>query len=465
MIDLGAAQLGARYQERFILLNSFKNVDLRRMVSFVGVALLGFAATAFGLVPMVPDAAQVPRRLVTELLPVLDVGRQISQLENQDLQLFYGDLTRSSDTLDGLLKRLNVTDPLAADFLRTDTTAKRLLAGRAGKMVQVRTDGKGRLLELVARYPAERSERIASHFTRLTVQQLGDASFSSQAEEIPLSSQVRMGTGEITSSLFAATDEARIPDPIATQMADIFSADIDFHRELRKGDSFSVLFEVPTADGEPIHWNQGAGRVLAAEFINKGRSHSAVWFQEGSAKGSYFDFNGQSKQRSFLSSPMEFSRVTSGFAMRLHPILNTWRQHKGVDYGAPTGTPVRSVAEGIVDFAGWQNGYGNVVSVQHGGDKSTLYAHLSRIHVKVGQKISQGEHIGAVGATGWATGPHLHFEFKIKGAHQDPLMLAKSADTVAISAAARSQFLQLASVTQSKLMAAQTLSSSGQIAE
>ena len=126
-------------------------------------------------------------------------------------------------------------------------------------------------------------------------------------------------------------------------------------------------------------------------------------------------------RRAFLASPMEFSRVTSGFAMRFHPILQTWRAHLGVDYGAPTGTPVRTVGDGVVEFAGVQNGYGNVVQVEHGNDRSTLYAHLSRIDVRKGQRVEQGQRIGAVGATGWATGPHLHFEFRVNGEHQDPL--------------------------------------------
>lgn len=437
----------------------------RKLGHFGAITLLGFAATAFGLAPMVPDAAEVPRRLVTESLATIEVDSQLAELESQDLQLFYGDVTRSSDTFDGLLRRLNVTDSHAAEFLRTDATAKKLLAGRGGKMVQVRTDSKGQLLQLVARYAAEQTQMIATHFSRLTIERSSDSSFVSRIETVALSSQLRMGTGTIESSLFAATDAARIPDPIATQMAEIFSGDIDFHRELRKDDSFSVLFEIPTADGEPINWNQGTGRVLAAEFINRGRSYSAVWFQDETSKGAYFDFNGQSRQRNFLSSPMEFSRVTSGFAMRLHPILNTWRKHKGVDYGAPTGTPVRSVADGVVDFAGWQSGYGNVVSIKHDGDKSTLYAHLSRINVKLGQKVSQGEYVGAVGATGWATGPHLHFELKVKGEHKDPLILAKASESVEISADARPRFFQQASLARSQLMAAQTLSSSGQTAE
>ncbi len=437
----------------------------RSITTGLVVVLIGFAATAFGLAPMVPDASDLPRRLVAQTLPSLDLSPQLEQLAGQDLQLFRGDVTRASDTADSLLRRLQVSDREAAAFVRNDPTARKLLAGRGGKMVQVRTDAQGQLQELVARYPAERSDLVATHFTRLSIRPDGLGSFTSTSETIGLSSQWRLGSGSIRSSLFAATDAANIPDPIAVQMAEIFSPDIDFHRELRKGDSFSVVYEIPTADGETISWNQGTGRVLAAEFINKGRSYSAVWFQEGSAKGAYFDLNGQSKQRSFLASPMEFSRVTSGFAMRLHPILNTWRQHKGVDYGAPTGTPVRTVADGVVDFAGWQNGYGNVVSIKHASDKSTLYAHLSRIDVKVGQKVGQGDHIGAVGATGWATGPHLHFELKVKDEHVDPMILAKGAEALSLSGAARVQFQQLAQASKSKLATAQTLGENGWIAE
>jgi murein DD-endopeptidase MepM/ murein hydrolase activator NlpD len=134
-----------------------------------------------------------------------------------------------------------------------------------------------------------------------------------------------------------------------------------------------------------------------------------------------------------MASPMEFSRITSGFAMRFHPILQDWRQHRGVDYGAPSGTAVRTVAYGVVDFAGWKNGYGNVVSVKHGKDRSTVYAHLSRIDVRRGQSIEQGSRIGAVGATGWATGPHLHFEFKVGGMQKDPSSIAALAEAVALT--------------------------------
>jgi murein DD-endopeptidase MepM/ murein hydrolase activator NlpD len=154
---------------------------------------------------------------------------------------------------------------------------------------------------------------------------------------------------------------------------------------------------------------------------------------------------------------MEFSRVTSGFAMRMHPLSQTWRQHNGVDYGAPTGTAVRSVGDGTVEFAGRQNGYGNVVQVKHGQQRSSLYAHLSRIDVRLGQHIEQGQRLGAVGMTGWATGPHLHFEFRIAGHHQDPLRIAKASETLPLDAASRPQFAQVVRSVQAELGVAETL--------
>jgi murein DD-endopeptidase MepM/ murein hydrolase activator NlpD len=316
---------------------------------------------------------------------------------------------------------------------------------------------RGELIELVVRMPAESAGSAPTHFTRLTVKPEGSR-FAVRSALVPLETQTRLASGTIRSSLFAATDEARIPDPVATQMAEIFSAEIDFHRELRKGDTFSIVYESVTADGEPVPWNQGAGRVLAAEFINSGKTHQAIWFESG-GKGAYFDPSGRSRKRAFLASPMEFSRVTSGFAMRMHPILQRMRAHLGVDYAAPTGTPVRVVGEGVVDFAGWQNGYGNVVHVRHGADRLTVYAHLSRIDVRKGQRVEQGQHIGAVGATGWATGPHLHFEFRVGGVHQDPLKIAKASESVPLDPAARPRFTEWARTVQVKLDLAETVGS------
>ena len=240
-------------------------------------------------------------------------------------------------------------------------------------------------------------------------------------------------------------------------MADVFSTDIDFHRELRKGATFTVVYEALTADGEPITWNQGAGRVLASEFVNDGHAYSAIWFAGANGKGTYFDIDGRSKRNAFLASPLAFSRITSGFSMRFHPILQDWRRHEGVDYGAPIGTPVRSVGDGVVAFAGQQNGYGNIIQVQHSDNRMTVYAHLSRIDVRRGEHVDQGEHIGDVGMTGWATGPHLHFEFRVNGAVRDPLTIAKASETLTLDAASRPRFLAQAQVLKSELAEAGSL--------
>ena len=433
----------------------------RSLSAAVMLALAGFGVTAFGISPLAPDAADLPQRLVTENVTPSDIQSQLDALAEHELQLYRTDLTRSTDTADSLLKRLNVNDPEAALFLRSDPTARQLLSGRGGKMVRVQTDESGQLTELIARYAPASAEQLGTHFTRLSVTRAGDK-LSASVTIAPLAAQVRMGSGTIRSSMFAATDEARIPDSVATQLTEVFATDVDFHRQLRKGDTFSVVYEALTADGEPITWGpSNAGRVLAAEFVNNGRSYSAVWFKDGQNKGAYYGLDGKSKKHAFLASPLEFSRVTSGFAMRMHPILNSWKQHKGVDYGAPTGTAIRAVGDGTVEFAGWQNGYGNVVEVKHSAQRSTVYAHMSRINVKRGAHVEQGQNIGAVGMTGWATGPHLHFEVKVNGVQEDPMIMARSAETTELSAAAKTQFVQLAQSMKGQLGVADSMLRSG----
>ncbi|WP_328589476.1 M23 family metallopeptidase [Piscinibacter terrae] len=437
----------------------------RSITTAVVLALAGFGVTAFGIAPLAPDAADLPSRIVTETVTPEGITSQLEALAANELELYRNDLTRASDTADTLLRRLNVDDPHAAAFIRGDAVARKLVSGRAGKMVQVRTDASGELDFLVARYAAENSEQAGTHFTRLRISRV-NGQFQAKVDTLPMASQIRMGSGTIRNSLFAATDDAHIPDPVANQLAEIFATDVDFHRELRRGDSFRVIYEALTADGEPITWSQSSGRVLAAEFTNNGKTFSAVWFKDpASGKGAYFDMNGQSKRRSFLASPLEFSRITSGFAMRMHPIQQTWKQHNGVDYGAPSGTPVRTVGDGTVEFAGWQNGYGNVVSIKHSNNRSTVYAHLSRIDVRRGQRVDQGLRIGAVGATGWATGPHLHFEVKLNGIHQNPLTIAKASETLTISPAGKVQFTQVAQGVRAQLDAAQTIAGSSMYAE
>jgi murein DD-endopeptidase MepM/ murein hydrolase activator NlpD len=425
----------------------------RRWVSSAAIAgLSGFAITAFGLAPMAPDAAALPQRMIEQPLVVEGLEAQIEALERHRLQLVRHDVTRFGDTMDTVLRRLGVDDPQAVTFLRSDERTRSIAQGGTGRMFAARVSAQGRLLQLVVRYPGSTSgESTTSRFTRLTVDREGSL-WRVSSEQVPLGSTLRLGSGTIERTLFAATDRAGVPDAVAVQLAEIFSTEVDFHRDLRRGDQFSVVYEVMTADGEPVAWSAGAARVRAAEFVNAGRRHSAVWFDAtGSGKGAYYDLQGRSLQRTFLASPVEFSRQTSGFAMRLHPILGVWRQHLGVDYAAPTGTPVRAVGDGVVTFAGWRGGYGNVVEVDHGNDHITLYAHLSRVDVANGQRLEQGDNVGVVGATGWATGPHLHFEFRVAGQHQDPRQMASAAAARTLDTVAAQQFTGLALVSRSQL--------------
>jgi len=421
--------------------------------------MLGGAGATFAVASLAPDAADLPVRTVVENVQPLPFLAPNDAVQAQAMRLYRSDITRSTDTAEALLKRLGVYDPQAAAFFRADTVVQQTLMGRAGRNVTVEASEGNTLQKLTARWSPEDD----GMFKRMTVEKTATG-FASRIETLPMTASSRLSSGTIRSSLFAATDDARIPDTIAMQLAEIFSSDIDFHRALRKDDRFSVTYETLEGDGEPLR----AGRVLSAEFVNAGKSYQAMWFQEpvttGSAaastashtltKGGYYTLAGESLRRAFLASPMEFSRVTSGFKMRFHPILQTWRAHLGVDYAAPIGTAVRSVGDGVVEFAGVQNGFGNVVMVKHRNNNVTVYAHLSRINVRGGQSISQGQNVGAVGQTGWATGPHLHFEFRVNGAHRDPLTIAKQSESVPVAASARAAFTQAADQVRIQLAAA-----------
>lgn len=435
----------------------------KRFSAGVLALLTGSAMTAFGVAPIATSPVDAPPVIsqISEAIQAPDFNTQLQALDQQILPLYRSDITRSSDTVDSLLQRLGVSDAEAANFIRQDQLANLLMQGRAGKSVKAIVED-GQLKQLVVRGPAASSSDFDTHFVRLTIERdKANGSLRAASETVPLESSTQLGSGMIQSSLFAAADDARIPDGITNQIAEIFGNEIDFRKELRKGDAFSVLYEAMLADGEPITWGASHGRVLAARFINRGKTHDAVWFQESGRKGAYFDLNGRSTARAFLASPLAFSRVTSGFAMRFHPVHKTMRAHLGVDFGAPTGTPVRSVGEGVVTFSGWQTGYGNVVHIQHSGRRSTVYAHLSRIDARRGQRIEQGQLIGAVGATGWATGPHLHFEFKLNGKQVDPMKVARASESLQLSPQAMAKFRSMAVSVAQRLERADVLQTAG----
>jgi murein DD-endopeptidase MepM/ murein hydrolase activator NlpD len=418
----------------------------RQITALVAAMFLATGGGAFAVASLGPDPSALPVHEILESVQPLALKEQSDALDAFRFSLFTAEAVRPTDTAESLLARLGINDPAAAAFLRQDPLARPQLLEAPGRVVTAEASDGRNLLRLSVRWAID-----DTHFQRLVVERQASGQFASRFETAPLVASLRVGNGFIRTSLFAAVDDAGIPDGVTTQLVDIFGGDIDFHRNLRVGDTFSVVYETLEADGEPLR----TGRVISAQFVNGGRTLEALWFQEPGRRGGYFDFQGRSLERTFLASPMEVSRVTSGFAMRVHPIHGTWRAHMGVDYGAPTGAPVRTVGDGQVVFAGVMNGYGNVVEIDHGNGNSTLYAHLSRVYVRQGQRVERAQRIGAVGATGWATGPHLHFEFKEHGVQKDPLEVARRrAPAMELTAQARVQFTRMASSMRTQLATA-----------
>ena len=371
-----------------------------------GIALLS-VMTAFALAPS-GEEHRIRRQTILEQLSPITA----TFVNADDASFLHEEVVQRADTISSLLARLGIADGDALNFIRnnpeTQAIARQL---RPGKIVTAKTGARNELVSLY--FPLNGKD------TMLVIERHG-YSFSASEKTIRLEPQISVKSGEIRNSLFGATDAADIPDAIATQLAEIFGTDIDFYRDLRKGDRFSLVYETLNHRGQAIR----SGRILSAEFVNNQKTYSAYWFQTGDGKGAYYTAEGKSLRTAFLRSPLEFSRVTSGFSTtRLHPVLQTLRAHKGIDYGAPTGTRVRSIADATVEFVGRQGGYGNLIVLKHQGKYSSAYGHLNAFApgIRKGARVSQGDTIGYVGQTGLATGPHLHYEFRINAQQVNPL--------------------------------------------
>ena len=385
--------------------------------------MLGLSTVAaFGLVPDTTLDTTVKRTVVR----ALDVPAP-SRAGDGAMPFWREERVERGDTIGSLLARAKVDDPGALAYLRTNASARPLYRLRPGRPVRVAIDDEGRMLAL---------RFMAGSGDLLEITRLGDTFAAASA---PPAAEVRLTlrAGEIESSLFGAADDIGLPDAITMALADVFAGDIDFLHDLHPGDRFSVVYETRYVDGEPI----GTGRVLAAEFANRGTMFRAFLWQGSDGSDGYYAEDGRSTRRAFLRSPMEFSRITSGFTQaRFHPILQTWRAHRGIDFGAPAGTPVRATGDGVIALSGRQGGYGNVVIIRHAGTYSTVYAHLSRFgaRARTAARVHQGDIIGYVGQTGWATGPHLHYEFRIGAEARNPLTLAlPTATPIALEARPR----------------------------
>jgi murein DD-endopeptidase MepM/ murein hydrolase activator NlpD len=405
----------------------------------LGLAVLGLlvAAAAFGMVQ--PAKTELPeQRLVTETL-IIPIAQALSVAPENDAPYMIETRIESGDTVASILSRLNISEKGLIHFVTVDPAARAAYRLFPGRTVQAALDAEGGM-KWIRYYHTPGTEEKGEHITRyLEVEKLADGYFEAHERTEQTESHTHMAAGVINSSLFGATDAANVPDGITLQMAEILGGKIDFLRDLRQGDEFRVIYETRMHDGRPA----GSGRVLALEFINKGKSFEAVWFNSNESSGGYYDSEGKSLRGAFLRSAIPFSRISSRFGMRQHPIHRNWRAHNGIDFAAPTGTPIRATADGTVDSIGWQGGYGNTIVLRHPNNITTLYAHQSRFAqgLKRGDRVSQGEIIGYVGSTGWSTGPHLHYEFRIAGKPVDPLG-AKLPEAVVLDDKQRRLFAQ-----------------------
>ena len=383
---------------------------LRWFVALSTLPMLG-VVTAFGLVP------QNELGLTSTTTPSVEeiTLPQMVAMETLTASFWRSERVQRGDTVDDLLRHLNIDDAAASDYLHKSPATASFRKLSPGTEVQIESTASGGLIAL--RYV--NTSPVHEKGAQIVIEKR-DGVFATQTLPAQLEQRLFVRTGEIKTNLYAAADEVGLPESAANQLNELFSGDIDFHHDLRRGDKFTVLYEMSYNNGALIQ----TGRIKAAEFINQGRTYRAVYFQNDAQQGDYYTPTGNSVRKAFLRSPIAFSRISSGFTTsRFHPVLNKWRSHKGVDFAAPTGTSIKATADGVVSVVDRQNSYGNVVMINHQGRYTTVYGHLSRFAkgLRSGQRVAQGEVIGYVGMTGLATGPHLHYEFRVNGQQQNPM--------------------------------------------
>ena len=316
----------------------------------------------------------------------------------------------SGDTLSVLFNQVGLGASTLHSVINSSKEAKRFTRLKVGQELEFKLSGAGELLTLRSKM---------SDLETLQIDRT-DNGYAFSKSLIEPEVRTRFAKGNITSSLFLAAQEAGMSHNLTMEMANIFGYDVDFARDIRKNDSFEVMFEELHVGDKRI----GTKNILAARFTNKGKTFTAVRYTDKSGYSSYYRADGTSLRKAFIRTPVEFARISSRFnPNRRHPVLNKIRAHNGVDYAASTGTPIKATGDGRIVHFGRKGGYGNTIIVQHGQKYKTLYAHMSRYAngLRVGSNVSQGQVIGYVGMTGLATGPHLHYEFQVNGRHVDPL--------------------------------------------
>ena len=404
-------------------------VKVKTLAWVLGVIGSLAAVTAFGVAPLTASDVQATDSTVEA------VSFQPEVIESRGT-LIQQERIRRGETLGTLLSRLGADDAEFGAFVRKDPFAKSLLELRPGRTVSA-VLGTDRSIDRLT-YRLSSADPVGLGRRLVIARQSGK--LVAYDEHVPAERSIETRTALVRNSLVEALDAADIPDNVLTRMADVFGEDVNL-RDVRRGDRLRVVYETLQEAGSlepPI-----VGRILAVQFRGGQRKIEAIWFNRGDGVGDYYSFDGRNLSRPFLASPLEFTRVSSGFTeSRLHPILRDWRAHKGVDLQAPVGTKVRSTADGVIDFVGQQRGYGNVIIIKHNAKQTTLYAHLNEFAdgLRVGSKVRQGDTIGTVGMTGWTTGPHLHFEFLIDGEHVDPMAAVQAIPVRGLQGAERARF-------------------------
>lgn len=389
----------------------------------IGSAGLGLAMaviSALGLSAVSQAESKILNDQLVLALPTPDLQEQVYALSRHGLELTREDEVRKGDSVDTLLERLGVEDPAATRYLRNDARTRAILRSNVGQSALVRTDLRGQLLRL----------QLLNGLDVWMVERTGENQFITKTARLGAEKRVEHRSVQVGRSFFAAMDEAGVPEAITEQVVTLFESDLDFRRQVRSEDIVRVIYETQLIGGREI----GTYKLLATRFEAGDKTFEALYFEDAATgKGNYYDAEGRSVRRGFLAAPLRYTRMSSGFtSLRPHPLFGDPRAHRGIDYAAPAGTPVRSVADGVVISRGWSTGYGNTVEIRHNQTYTTLYAHLRGFapNIARGANVNMGDVIGYVGATGWATGPHLHYEFKVNGRHVNPQRILAENPTI-----------------------------------
>lgn len=413
-----------------LLTKDFKNTGLagdkskRLRLKRLHLAILLISVIAVGVLVSVVSLDAKAKRHVQSLnddplnrivmpievpVPSTESKTPVAQTEEAPQSQWLHIKVKSGDSLATIFKHNNLDATELHEILQASEDTKQLKKLIPGQTFHLEVSEDNSIQTLL--YDISQLETLAVHRD-------GD-DFLTSYHHKNVEKRINHASAVINSSLFEAGRTSGLSDQMIMELAHIFGWDIDFALDIRDGDTFSVIYEEDYLNGSKIN----EGPILAAEFVNQGNSYKTIRYTDEGGRSDYYDPDGNSMRKAFLRTPVDFRRISSRFGNRRHPTLNQIRMHKGVDYAAPTGTPIKAAGDGKVIFMGRKGGYGNAVVLQHGGQYSTLYGHMSNFRrgVSVGKRVKQGQIIGYVGSTGRATGPHLHYEFLVNGVYRNPL--------------------------------------------